>query len=366
MQLYFSPRMSVKASFCKHTLKFKFDAGTSRGVLRERDSYFIKLESEGSFGLGEISPLKGLSIDYDLDIQAKIQQIMEGLNYQRVQTGQLAEYLKAIPLDQYPSIKFGLETALLDLNNGGKRKVFNNSFFNNQEPIEMNGLVWMGNEAFMAEQIEKKLKDGYQTIKMKIGAIDFETEFKLLKSIRSNFSSKELTLRVDANGAFSLDEVMGKLEQLSKLDIHSIEQPIQQGQWSAMADLCSKTPVPIALDEELIGIQPHQMDELLDTIKPQFLIFKPTLLGGFSITDQWIEKCLERNIQWWMTSALESNIGLNAICQFTAGKNNNLPQGLGTGQLYHNNIPSPLTVKNGHILYDQTQNWDFSQLTFID
>ena len=359
--------MSLKAECCKHTLNFKFDAGTSRGVLRERDSWFIKLFEESVpevFGLGEASPLKGLSIDFKPELGSLINRIIDQINADELGYNELEKFIYSAPLENWPSVVFALETALKDLQNGGQRKIYPNDFYEKEAPILMNGLIWMGSEEFMAGQIEKKLEEGFSTVKMKIGAIDFETEYKLLKSMRDSFSAKDLTLRVDANGAFSPEQAPEILEKLAKLEIHSIEQPIKAGQWEDMARLCQKSPVPIALDEELIGIKPKKREELLDQIQPQFLIFKPTLLGGLKATSEWISLCDLKKINWWMTSALESNIGLNAIAQFTAETGNKLPQGLGTGQLYHNNIPSPLEVKNGQIFYSKDAEWDFSQLNF--
>lgn len=242
-------------------------------------------------------------------------------------------------------------------------KLFDTDFTAGNASIPINGLIWMGDKDFMKQQIVEKLNTGFSCIKMKIGAIDFASEIALLKSIRQTFSRDEIELRVDANGAFSPKGALDKLQQLAALDIHSIEQPIKQGQWQEMARLCKDTPLPIALDEELIGV--FTLDEkikLLDTIKPQYIILKPSFIGGFKGTDEWIALAEKRNIGWWITSALESNIGLSAIAQYTATKNSTLPQGLGTGSLYTNNIPAPLTVKAGAILNDTSQQWDLDTI----
>ena len=337
--------MSLKAAFCKHTLNFKFDAGTSRGVLKTKDSYFIKIYDElnpETFGLGEASPLRGLSVDFKEDLNPFLDLFISRFNKSELTMEEANESIESGLFLSWPSIRFAFEIALLDLKGGGRRILYNNEFAKAKGEIEINGLIWMGDEAFMSKQIVEKLKEGFKTIKMKIGAIDFDTEYKLLKTIRSQFNAEELTLRVDANGAFSADEARGVLADLSKLNIHSIEQPIKANQWDEMAKLCESTPVPIALDEELIGIVGNAQPELLDHVKPQFVIFKPTLLGGFKATDQWMALAKARNIDWWLTSALEANIGLNAICQYTFFKGNTLPQGLGTGSLFDNNIPSPL------------------------
>ncbi|WP_341225246.1 o-succinylbenzoate synthase [uncultured Arcticibacterium sp.] len=359
--------MPLKASYCKHTLNFKFDAGTSRGILKTKDSYYIKLhdsQTPETFGVGEAAPLKGLSIDYKPEFEPFIKVFLEKFNTEGLESADIQAALSSEMFLSWPSIRFAFEMALLDLQNGGKRTYFQNAFSEKKDAIEINGLIWMGDEAFMSRQIIDKLKAGFRTLKMKIGAIDFDTEYKLLKSIRSNFPADELTLRVDANGAFTLDEAQEVLKELKKLDIHSIEQPIKANQWESMAKLCQETPVPIALDEELIGINGAEQKKLLDAIKPQFLIFKPTLLGGFAATDNWIDLAAKQNIDWWITSALEANIGLNAICQYTYSKNNLLPQGLGTGSLFENNTPSPLDVFQGAISLGGKDKWDLSGLAF--
>lgn len=337
----------IQARYSKTVFHFKNPSGTSRGVLTEKKSWFIEIESDGIKGIGECSIIPGLSPDYQDDdsYEKKINQTVTMLNNGALNLSNCVDHL----ID-YPSILFGVETAFLDLNNGGKKVIFDNEFARGEQKIAINGLIWMGTEQFMQEQIEQKLADGFTTIKLKIGAIDFETELKLLKSIRTKYSSDQITLRVDANGAFTRHSAPKVLEELARLEIHSIEQPIRAGQWQEMNELCKLSPTPIALDEELIGVS--TMDDkvqLLDTIKPQYIILKPSLHGGISGSKEWIQLAEERNIPWWMTSALESNIGLNAICQFTAEYNNDMPQGLGTGSLYTDNIESDLVVENGFI-----------------
>lgn len=355
--------MPIRAQYCKHTLNFKFDAGTSRGVLKKKDSYFLKLYEEGderTFGIGEAGPLYGLSSDFGEVAYQKMGELVAEINKRNLISSEFEDILHS--LGNYPSVYFALETALCDLRKGGKRQLFENGFYPGSRELSINGLIWMGEKEFMAAQIRQKLQEGYDTIKMKIGAIDFQTEIDLLKSIRAQFNKEEITLRVDANGAFHPSEALKKLEILAKLDIHSIEQPIRQGQPALMRDLCLQSPVPVALDEELIGTE--EKETLLDSIKPQFLILKPTLLGGFEGTSAWIRLAEKHGIGWWITSALESNIGLNAICQFTAQYDNLLPQGLGTGQLYTNNIESPLSIESGKIRYNQGEIWDLSLLNF--
>ncbi len=330
----------MKARYSKKTFHFKRPSGTSRGILTEKHAWFLEVwheEQPEIVGIGECSIIPGLSPDF-VDFESyerKLTEVCDDLS---------------IDLTNWPSIQFGLETALLDLKNGGKGVIFENGFVEGKRHIPINGLIWMGDADFMQEQIEAKLSEGFTTIKLKIGAIDFQAEIELLTSIRKRYSKDEITLRVDANGAFSLHEAEEKLSALAKLDIHSIEQPIKQGQWEEMHKLCQSTPLPIALDEELIGINTTaEKIALLDTIQPQYIILKPSLHGGIVGTKEWIELAEDRNIPWWITSALESNIGLNAICQLTAEYDNNLPQGLGTGSLYTDNIPSGLSVLDGKI-----------------
>ncbi|WP_291726257.1 o-succinylbenzoate synthase [Bernardetia sp.] len=341
---------TYSASYQKHRLKFRFLAGTSRGTMRERDTYFVYLSKKNNdkvVGTGEISPLFGLSIDFLPHLENIIQDICKRIENTAIST--LEDIFNLIPAS-LPAVRFGFETAFLDLKNGGKRIIYENDFSLHQKPIPINGLVWMGDFDFMKNQLEEKLEQGFSCIKLKIGAIDFEKECRLLESIRKRFDEKKITIRVDANGAFSPSEALEKLKILSEYDIHSIEQPIMANQWFEMKNLCAKTPLPIALDEELITLTNlEDKKRMLDYVEPQFLIFKPTLLGGLKKTSEWIELCKERNIDWWITSALESNIGLNAIAQFVANYNPTLPQGLGTGKLYHNNVESPLEIQNGHI-----------------
>lgn len=363
--------MSLKAVFAKYTLDFKFEAGTSRGVLTHKDSYFVKIfdsENPSVFGLGECAPLKGLSIDDRPDFELQLLGICENFNTLELEVypWNLNIILEQVLDKSFPSVVFGFETAMLDLMNGGKRKVFNNAFARAERQLDINGLVWMGNKDFMLKQIDQKLEAGYHTIKMKVGAIDFEKECDLLAYIRKRYSAEQITLRVDANGAFSQEEVVEKLKRLSEYQLHSIEQPIRQGNESFMAELCQTTPIPIALDEELIGVREYtDKYRLLKKIMPQYIILKPTLVGGFQQCREWIENANRLKIGWWMTSALESNVGLNAITQFTAEFNNPLPQGLGTGQLYHNNIASPLEIKEGKIRHNPQNAWDLEPLQFL-
>ncbi len=350
----------MKITLAPFLLQFKFDAGTSRGVLKTRKSWIVRLEIDGFVGQGEVAPLKGLSLEGYEGFEPQL--IKELHIFKKLATTDLSghEYLFS------SSTLFGLECALLELKNKEEGHVFRNDFVAGKEQIPINGLVWMGNSSFMKTQIEEKLKQGFSCIKMKVGAIDFEEEYKLLQQLRSEFPAKQLTLRVDANGAFSFDEAQKVLGKLQELDIHSIEQPIKAGQIDEMEQLCQLTSsVGIALDEELIGVrETSEKEALLDKIKPQYIILKPTLHGGLSGTKEWIRLAEKRNIDWWITSALESNIGLNAICQLTNEYRIGIPQGLGTGSLYTNNIPSPLEVNGEFISYNTAYKWDYSQLNF--
>ena len=295
---------------------------------------------------------KGLSVDDRPDYEEKLQWLCDNINL-----GFDKIYNELI---EFPSLQIGLETAFKSLNSENKFEIFPSEFSRGEESIPINGLVWMGDKDFMKQQISDKLQQGFTCIKMKIGAIDFKTELDLLKSIRKEYSPSDIELRVDANGAFSPSEALEKLKWLSDLQLHSIEQPIKQGQWQEMARLCEDTPLPIALDEELIGIfSEEEKKKMMETINPQYIILKPTLVGGFKGGDSWIEIAETKNIGWWITSALESNVGLNAIAQYTFSKNSKLPQGLGTGSLFTNNIISPLEVCNGRLHYNTNLHWDF-------
>ena len=340
----------MKARFKKYILDFKRPSGTSRGVLTHKESWFIVLEADGKYGIGECGLLRGLSIDDVADYEDLLQWTCEHIH--------LGEALLWQKLMAYPSIQFGVEQAFLSLRSPDPFEIFPSDFTRSEAPITINGLIWMGEKEFMLAQIREKLASGFNCIKMKIGAVDFETELSILKAIRQKHGADEVQLRVDANGAFAPKEALGKLKLLSKLNLHSIEQPIKQGQIMEMAKLCSTTPLPIALDEELIGINNvTDKEKLLLTVRPQFIILKPSLVGGFKGCTEWIMLAKKHRIGWWITSALESNIGLNAIAQFTFGLRNSLPQGLGTGALYTNNFECPLTVENGKLYYRSDKIW---------
>jgi len=341
----------LKATYKRYTLNFKQASGTSRGVLKTKETFFLLLEEQGKEGIGECGLFRGLSIDDKPDYEEKLQWVCNHIS--------LGKEALLNELYEYPSIQFGVEQAFLSFASKDKFQIFDTDFVSVNKPISINGLIWMGDADFMQRQIEEKLKAGFGTIKLKIGAINFDKECELLASIRERFSADEIELRVDANGAFFPKEALSKLERLAKFDLHSIEQPIKQGQIYEMAKLCSKTPLPIALDEELIGVfSKKDKIALIDEIQPQYIILKPSLVGGIQGSDDWISIAKKNNIEWWITSALESNIGLNAIAQYTSKLQTTMPQGLGTGALFTNNIDSPLHVEDGKLWYNSSKKWD--------
>ena len=339
-----------RLTYSRYELNFKVPGGTSRGVLHRKETFFIKLEDKGKIGIGECGLFRGLSYDDRPDFESRLAWLAENVNRE-------PEELKSA-LRDYPSILFGLEQALLSLEKENPFELFPSGFTRGEETIPINGLIWMGDRRFMQKQIREKLDSGFKVLKLKIGALEFDAELELIASIREEFSEAEIEIRVDANGAFPPIEALEKLKRLSQHAIHSIEQPIRQGQLDDMARLCEQSPVPIALDEELIGLtHESQREELLRKLRPAYLIFKPSLIGGMAVCDHWIELCREQQVDWWITSALESNVGLNAIAQYTYVLNNPLPQGLGTGGLFTNNIPSPLKVERGALHYDPNLKW---------
>ena len=343
----------IQATYHKYILNFKRPSGTSRGILKIKETWFIILNKNGKQGIGECGILRSLSIDDRPDYEEKLKWVCNNVNLG------LEKLLKEV--FEFPSIQFGLEQAFLSLQSVSPFELFPSGFTKGKKSIPINGLVWMGDQDFMKTQIKEKLTTGFSCIKMKIGAIDFETEINLLKSIRKEFSFSEIELRVDANGAFNSKNALEKLKRLSELEIHSIEQPIKQGQLQEMALLCEKTPLPIALDEELIGVFTVEKKKvILQTIQPQYIILKPSLIGGFKGSEEWVDLAENNNIAWWITSALESNVGLNAIAQWTFSLNSKMPQGLGTGGLYTNNFESPLEIEKGSLQYNNSKKWNFN------
>ena len=343
--------MSLIYTLSKKILHFKQPAGTSRGVYTTRKIWLVHLSECDKTGVGECAPLPDLSCDAlpDETYEAKLHQFCQAL----CETGEI----DADALRPYPSMRFGLETALQNLQKGDL--LFDTPFSHGEEGIPINGLVWMGRYDEMLQRMEEKLEKGFRCVKLKIGAIDFEQELDLVKRIRDRFSFHEVELRLDANGAFKYEEALYKLELLSQYAIHSIEQPIRQGQWAYMAELCRESPLPIALDEELIGVNdPEMKSHMLNIIKPRYIILKPSLHGGMMGCWEWIEIAKQQGIGSWITSALESNIGLNAIAQFASdvyGPHITMPQGLGTGQLFTDNIPMPLEIVKDKLMIKKTQ-----------
>ena len=348
-------------TYQRRALHFNFPARTSRGALTEHVAYYLALrdaQRPGQVGWGEAAPLAGLSPDYGPDFEATVQAFCQQFNEAGHAALTPAEAASLV-LATLPALRFALETAVLDLAGGGQHQLYANAFSQGRAGLPINGLVWMGDAAFMREQIRQKLAAGYACLKVKIGSLDWATELALLAEIRAEASPAQLVLRVDANGAFAPAEAPAKLAQLAEFGIHSIEQPIRAGQWAALAALCRTSPVPVALDEELIGItDPARQEELLDTVRPPYLVLKPTLLGGHAATRRWIALAEARGIAWWITSALESNIGLNAVAQLTGEYAvGDFAQGLGTGQLYDNNLAAPLSIRAGALHYDPAGTW---------
>ncbi|GEN68223.1 o-succinylbenzoate synthase [Chryseobacterium rhizosphaerae] len=335
----------MEASYFRYLLQFKRPSGTSRGVLLDKETFILEISENGKKGVGECAIFRGLSFDDRPDYEDKLKWLCENIEKD---FADLKEELK-----DFPSIWFGYEQAILNLKYEGSL-YFPSEFTEGKSAITINGLIWMGEIGYMEEQIEEKLEKGFHCIKLKIG-VNWKEEHIILQKLREKFSKDQLELRVDANGGFNKEEAVLVLQQLADLDIHSIEQPIKAGNWHGMKELCSKTPTPIALDEELIGItDPDKKKLLLETVKPQYIILKPALVGGFAGSDEWISLAEEQNIGWWITSALESNIGLNAIAQYTVTKKNPMPQGLGTGSLFVNNFESSLDLRN-ELLWFKTE-----------
>ncbi len=343
----------MKANWHKRTLQFYQPAGTSRGIMSTRDVWYITLRENGVTGIGECAPLPGLSLDDIPQIETMLEKVCD----------EPITYIHNLDiLVDFPSIRFGLEMADLDLKNSGGQSYYPVS---KSAEIHINGLIWMGDSNYLLKQTETKLDEKWKCIKLKIGALDFHSELDMLSTIRERFNQDQLELRVDANGAFSKKDVFKKLDRLSAFDIHSIEQPVAAGQWDLMEKLCKLSPIPIALDEELIPLTDEKSRiEILEQIKPNYIVLKPSLLGGFSETEKWIALAEERQIGWWVTSALESNIGLNALYQWTSKIKPKGFQGLGTGKLFVNNTPSSLTIKQGTLTRSSSSIWkDIHTLT---
>lgn len=342
----------MKAHYKKHLLNFKRPSGTSRGVLTQKETWYIIIEKEGKIGVGECGILRGLSYDDRSDYENKLQWVCENIS--------LGKTVLWEELKEFPSIQFGVEMAFLSLGSEDIFELFPSDFTRKEAKIPINGLIWMGDVSYMKQQIKEKIEAGFTCVKMKIGAINFDQELAVIEAIREQYSADEIEIRVDANESFDYTIALDRLIQLSEKQIHSIEQPSKRNNTDSMSRLCKLSPLDIALDEELIGVVNYQDKEnLLRKIAPKYIILKPSLIGGFRGAEEWIEIAEKLAIGWWVTSALESNIGLNAIAQWTYSLNTKMPQGLGTGSLYTNNIESPLTVGKGFLYYDLKKSWDF-------
>lgn len=344
---------TITAHYFKYILNFKKPSGTSRGILLEKETWFIVLKENEKWGIGECAILRGLSIDDRDDYEEKLKWVCNNIN--------LGKDVLYNSLIEFPSIQFGIEVAFMSLHSHNPFLIYPSHFTNSTAGISINGLVWMGDKEDMIQQISEKIKQKFTCIKIKIGAIEFEKELEVLSYIREQYNQNQIEIRVDANGAFCEINALSKINQLAGYKLHSIEQPIKKENYDTMSEICLNTSLPIALDEELIGVLNFEdKQNLLEKICPQYLVLKPSLLGGFKGTLEWITLAEKKGIGWWITSALESNIGLNAIAQFTYTLQTIIPQGLGTGTLYTNNICSPLYIENGFLKYDKEKQWDLS------
>jgi len=362
----------LKATLTKKVFRFSFDARTSRGLMRDRTSWFIKILDEAdpsTFGIGECAPLAGLSPELNEDFEGQVHVFVDSFNNAQIQKppATLVDIHSLIQskfssIEKISSIVFALETALLDLYHGGVRTIFKSSFVDGKS-IPINGLIWMGGMDFMLQQIEIKIRDGFRCIKLKVGGLDFEKECDILQYVRRKYFRDDITIRLDANGAFKGEDVFYKLNELAKFNVHSIEQPVKKGS-ELLPEVCAKSPIPVALDEELLGIYNQaERGALLDRVKPQFIILKPGLHGGLYGSSEWISQANMKGIRWWVTSALESNIGLSALAQFVSQYSIEIPQGLGTGAIYDDNFESPLEVlRNGHLAWNSKNSWSLENI----
>jgi O-succinylbenzoate synthase len=339
----------LKRSVVHRQLIFKKPAKTSRDTMRTRDIWYLILsDKNGVTGIGECAPIPGLSAETKEQTEFALKLFSENCSVEEI-TSLLATH---------SSFACAFETAILDYRKGGNRQPFGVP----EQPIAINGLVWMNGREEMLREAHQKIADGFTCVKLKIGSLAFEEELGILQELRSVYSPDKIEIRLDANGAFTADNVLQRLEALAKFTIHSIEQPIRQKQWTLMREVITQSPIPIALDEELIGVSSVDQEKLLETLRPHYLILKPSLHGGFSNCDNWIKHAANYQIQWWSTSALESNIGLNAIAQWAGSKSLHLPQGLGTGGLFENNIPSPIEIKSGFLHFNDNLLWEVSSI----
>lgn len=349
----------MQLDFCPYNLIFKKPAGTSRGVLTEKITCFLRIFDESdpkNFGLGEAAVFPGLSPEADERYFHKLMELQANIHLGR-----------PTDLSRFPSLQMGLEQAIRDFSGGCRGIYFNSPFILGERDITINGLIWMGDFDRMIEQIEQKLNAGFSCIKLKIGAIDWKSEVDMIEFIRRRYDADRVEIRVDANGAFTMDNALPRLKRLADLGVHSIEQPIKAGTPALMRFLCDVSPLPIALDEELIGkFDSVAKASTLDEIKPAYIVIKPSLEGGFSGAEEWIKLAEERTIGWWITSSLESNIGLNALAQWVATLKQSRPQGLGTGALFTNNIASPVFTDGEHLRYNPETTLDYEAINRLD
>ena len=334
----------LTAQWAPYSLQFKFLARTSREAMRTKPTYFVRLTDSdtGRSAWGECALFRGLSADDTPDYEERLSRACRDAS--------------VLPAES--SIRFGWESALRSLGDD----VVPTPFMRGEEGIPINGLIWMGDREEMRRRIDEKLAAGFHVLKLKIGGIDFDAEMGLLRYIRGLYSPEALELRLDANGSFAPEDALRRLDILSRYSIHSIEQPVKAGRWDEMARICRHSPIPVALDEELIGVTDHA--GLLDAVAPQYIILKPALCGGLSGADAWADEADRRGIGWWATSALESNVGLYAIACWLSARGVEHPQGLGTGMLYHNNIASPLELRGERLYYNPAGRWEYPELAW--
>ena len=348
----------IKARWIERTLNPRFELGTSKGPIHARTVWYLIAWDEEApelKGIGEAALFPGHRKKFPADVKLKLTELCE-------RTDNWAQRMITDLVD-VPSVRFAVEQCLRDLDAGGTKTLFPSEFTLGRSGIPINGLVWMGDKSTMKQRIREQIEGGCSTVKMKIGAIGIDDELALLKGVRQEYNASNITLRVDANGAFNAQQAPDVLKRLAELEVHSIEQPVPPGLFEVMEELCATTPVPIALDEDLIGLNTRDAKvDLLDNVKPHWIVIKPSLVGGWGATHEWIELAKARGIGWWITSALESSIGLNAVAQFTATLNVSIAQGLGTGKVYTNNIPSPLLAEKGLLRYRPEEAWDLSML----
>lgn len=344
----------MRLAFAPYLLKFGFPGGTSRGVMTEKPTFLLKIYDERNpsrFGIGEAGVFPGLSPEADGRYVYKLLELLANIAIGR-----------STDLTMHPSIQSGLEQAIRDFTGGCRGIYYPSEFTEGNKSIEINGLVWMADFDLMVERLRNKVAEGFRCIKLKIGAIDWNRELEMIRIIRNEYSERDLTVRVDANGAFKQTDVIEKLSDLADLGVESIEQPVKAGETALMADICRKSPVPVALDEELIGkFTTEQKTAMLEAIMPAFIVLKPSLIGGFSSAEEWISLATDRGIGWWVTSALESNVGLNALAQWTATLDTTRPQGLGTGNVFTNNFNTPVRLEGDRLMFDNGATFDYSQ-----